>query len=71
MFFCLILFLWENEEKVSMRQSKNANSHFMIKDFTHRTLYMIHQFYWTVAEKKSTLERKQILILNAIFGAIG
>lgn len=54
-----------------MRQSKNVNSHFMIKDFTHRTSYMIHQFYWNVAGKKSTSERKQILMMNVIFEAIG
>lgn len=43
----------------------------MIKDFTHRTSHMIHQFYWNVAGKKSTSERKQILMMNVIFEAIG
>lgn len=43
----------------------------MIKDFTHRTSHMIYQFYWNVAGKKSTSERKQILMMNVIFEAIG
>lgn len=54
-----------------MRQSKNVNSHFMIKDFTHRTSYMTHQFYWNVAEKKKHFRTQTDPNDECNFGAIG
>lgn len=33
-------------------QWNNINFHFMVQGFTHRISYVIHQFYWNVAEKE-------------------
>lgn len=46
-------------------QWNNINFQFMVQGFKHRISYVIHQFYWNVAEKKHS-RAQQLLILNIL-----